>query len=58
MVAETKDPDKYISFFFKLFFKLINFWLCWVCVAASRLSLFAVHGLLIMVASLVAKHGL
>ena len=43
------------------------FWLCWVFVAARRLSLVAAaggyslvvgHGLLIAVASLVAEHGL
>ena len=36
----------------------IYFWLCWVFVAARGLSLVAVGGLLIAVASLVAEHGL
>ena len=36
----------------------MDFWLCWVFVAARGLSLVAVHGLLIAVASLVAEHGL
>ena len=49
------------------FIYLIYFWLCWVFVASRRLSLvvasggllsFAVRGLLIAVASLVAEHGL
>ena len=50
--------------YFKIF--LIYFWLCWVFVAALRLSLTAVsggyslvmHGLLIAVASLFAEHRL
>ena len=44
--------------FFKLFILFIYFWLHWVFVAAHRLSLVAVCGLLIVVASLVAEHGL
>ena len=32
--------------------------LCWVFIAACRLSLIMVHGLLIAAASLVAEHGL
>ena len=46
-------------FFFSgsLFFFLF-IWLCWVFIAAHRLSLVAVHGLLIAVASLVADHRL
>ena len=53
-----------ISFFF---FLLFNFWLCWVFVAASKISLVAtsrdyspvvVHGLLTVLASLVLEHGL
>ena len=43
-----------------------EFWLCWVFVAVGRLSLVAasrgflvvVHGLLVVMASLVAEHGL
>ena len=56
------------SFFFLIcLFYLFYFWLRWVFVAARRLSLvaasggyssLAVHGLLIVVASLVAEHGL
>ena len=38
--------------------KKIYFWLCWVFVAACRLSLVAMSGLLIAVASLVAEHRL
>ena len=54
-------------FFFKLIYSFIYFWLYWVFVAACELFsscgeqglLFvAVHGLLIVVASLVAEHGL
>ena len=36
----------------------IYFWLSWVCLAARELSLVLVCRLLIMVASLVAEHGL
>ena len=39
-------------------FSFFNFWLCWVFIAVHRLSLAAVCGLLIAVASLVAEHGL
>ena len=46
-------------FFFLIYYLFIYlFWLCWVFVAASRLSLVAASGLLIAVASLVAEHGL
>ena len=50
-----------------IIFFIYLFWLCWVFVAARRLSLVAaswgllfvaVRGLLIVVASLVAEHGL
>ena len=49
--------------FFKILF--IYFWLCWVLVAAHALSLvtarkaysLVVHGILIMVASLIVEHG-
>ena len=44
--------------FFLFLNKFIYFWLYWVFVAASGLSLVAVSGLLIVVASLVAEHGL
>ena len=48
------------------FFLLSNFWLCWVFVAACKISLVAtsrdyspaVRGLLIALASLVLEHGL
>ena len=49
------------------FFLILIFWLCWVFVAVCGLSLVlasgayslvAVQGLLIVVASLVAEHGL
>ena len=55
------------SFFFKIYlFYLFYFWLCWVFVAAHRLSLVVASGgysslgcrLLIAVASLVEEHGL
>ena len=45
-------PDLGVIFFF-----FFSFFLCWVFVAAGGLSLVAVHGLLIAVASLVAEHG-
>ena len=50
-----------------IYFGLFYFWLSWVFTAAHKLplvaesggySLAAVHGLLIVVASLVAEHGL
>ena len=37
---------------------IFNFWLHWVFVAAHRVSLVVARGLLIVVASLVAEHGL
>ena len=55
------------SFSIVIFLKInlfIYFWLCWVFVAARGLSLvaasggYAVHGLLIVVASLVVEHRL
>ena len=56
----------FLIFYWEFFFnKFIYFWLCWVFVAACSLvaasgghSSFAVRGLLIVVASLVAEHGL
>ena len=62
--------EKYQSFkiyFLKDLFTLFNFWLCWVLAPVGRLSLvvaswgyssFVLHGLLIVVASHVTKHGL
>ena len=55
-----------ISFFKKIIYILIYFWLCWVFAAAYGLSLVAlsrgyslvVCGLLTAAASLVAEHGL
>ena len=54
--------------FIYLFSVFIYFWLCWIFVAACGLSFsscgeqgllfIAVHGLLIVVASLVVEHGL
>ena len=62
--AETDEPRScpFIIFLYKFFF---FFWLCWVFVAARGLSLvgeqgllfIVVHGLLIVVASLVVEHG-
>ena len=46
----------YINLF--ILFYLFYFWLHWVFIAARSLSLVAVRGLLIAVASLVAEHGL
>ena len=40
------------------FLKKIYVWLHWVFIAAHRVSLVVVHGLLIVVASLDAEHGL
>ena len=56
-------PSFYIAQlnFTVVFFKLINFiifWLCWVFIVASELSLVAVPRLLIAVASLAAERGL
>ena len=56
----------FFFFFINLFILFIYFWLCWVFVAArgafsscsERGLLFAVRGLLIVVASLVVEHGL
>ena len=56
MVLCLKDL---LLFFFKiLFICLFIFWLRWVFVAVRGLSLVAVHGLLIVVASLVEEHRL
>ena len=50
---------------YHLFILFIYFWLCWVSIAAHRFSLVAMsrdhsavemHGLLVVVASLVAEH--
>lgn len=40
------------------FFLVFNFWLHWVFIAAHWLSLIAVCGILVAVASLIAEHGL
>ena len=54
----------YLSFLKKIFkvylfiYLFIYFWLCWVFVAAHRLSLVTVCRLLIALASLVAEHSL
>ena len=40
------------------FFSFICFWLCWVFIVGCGLSLVAVPGLLIVVASLVGGHRL
>ena len=59
--------DLNLFFFFLKFILLIYFWLCWVFVAARRLSLVAgewgllfvaLRRLLFAVASLVVEHGL
>ena len=41
-----------------LFYFICYFWLCWVFVAARGLSLVAARGLLVVVSSPVAEHGL
>ena len=54
-------PSTTRSMGFLFFFKNVSsllFWPCWVFVAACRLSPVAVHGLLILVASLAVEHGL
>ena len=48
----------FFLFFGFLKFLFIYFWLHWVFVAAGGLSLVAASGLLIVVASLAAQHGL
>ena len=45
-------------FFFKGTLFIYLFWLCWVFASVRGLSLVAVRGLLIAVASLVAEHRL
>ena len=62
--------EQKLAYFFKknpIDFGLFYFWLSWVFTAAHKLplvaasggySLVTVHGLLIVVASLVAEHGL
>ena len=54
-------PSTTRSMGFLFFFKnllLLLFWPCWVFAAACRVSLVAVHGLLILVAPLAVEHGL
>ena len=73
VLKASKLPDGFqesIFFFFLMIYLFIYlfiyFWLCWVFVAAHRLSLvaargalfMALSGLLIAVASLAAEHGL
>ena len=52
------DPTALRGQELSLSFRVYLFWLCWVFVAVLGLSLFAVHGLLIAAAPLVAEHGL
>ena len=47
-----------IQIMIEISIRFFVFWLCWVFVAARRLSLVEVSRLLIAVASLVAEHGL
>ena len=66
-LSASSEALKVLCILFYLFKKIfIYFCLCWVFVAGRRLSLFvasggctvaAVHGLLIVVASLVVEHG-
>ena len=57
--SPTSTWQAHLQVFFK---KLINYiiylCLCWVFIAALRLSLVTFHGLLTVGASLVAEHGL
>ena len=48
------------SILLQIFFlnNFIYFWLCWVFIAAHRLSLVVVHGHLIVMASPFGEHGL
>ena len=66
-MAVTKASMLFQFFFFFSFLNNLCFWLCWVSVAAHRLSpgvvrgghsLVAVHGHLTAAASLVGEHGL
>ena len=60
-VLLQKFPSCIHLFFFLIYlfiYLFIYFWLRWVFVAVRRLSLIAVRGLLIAVASLVVEHGL
>ena len=43
---------------FLFIYLLFLFWLCWIFVAVRGLSLVAVCGLLVVMTSLVAEHGL
>ena len=55
----TGSRDQYIDrFFINLFYLFIYFCLHWVFIAARGLSVVAASCLLIMVASVVAEHGL
>ena len=49
---------RFLFFFFKKSYLCIYLWLGWIFVAAYQLSLVAVHGFLIAVASLVVELGL
>ena len=59
-MCQVLDPTalrgQELSLSFRVYLYL--FWLCWVFVAMLGLSLFAVHGLLIAAAPLVAEHRL
>ena len=57
-LAGRLKPRRHFPFFFKYNFMHYLFWLCWVFVAARRLSSVAGRGLLIVVASLVAELSL
>ena len=56
-LARRLKPRRHFPFCFKYNFMHYLFWLCWVFLAARRLSSIAVLGLLIAVASL-AEHSL
>ena len=63
----TQKPADFVLFFLKFIYLFIYLWLCWGFISACRLSLgvasggysaVAARGLLTVVASLVAEHGL
>ena len=60
LLCRPRTPASFPSPFLRAWSILVLFllWLYWVIVAACGLSLVAVCGLLIAVASLVAEHGL
>ena len=67
VLGPLEQPLDFFFYSIKIFLNLFYLWLCWVFVAArglfsscgeQGLLFVVVHGLLIVVASLVAEHGL